>query len=480
MAVTVADTQNSEDHKLLHVAFFLSKMGAELPAEACGPVEGSRLVLQRLEPALGALPCFGGHALPTLLVLGAMKCGTTGLHRELTVWGLHHAAPRLNATRALCGGCGAALEVDGRNLWRRKELGYFSSDEWLGGLERYAARAPRCAVCAGALDATTAYLSSVAAPRRAALSFAAVGAGEPLLVVMLRDPLPRVVSQYYHQEKAGRRPEARTPLGAWLERRLDDADRCRARGGSTAARRRLDGELARWPESTLQRLCARLGLPATGAREQLAVRLDAWNRTRRSGAPAQTAATLDELARDGGDGAGERAPAEEADERARWPLCGDEHGALQRGLYGDQLARWRRFFAAERFALVPLAEYARDPRAAVRGVLEAWGAAPRALAGELASVGAATRQRPNHRTPATGAQNLSAAHAARLRAYYRASDARLGALIDEGGLRVLPSPSGHAWRWWGAAGREPRARALARAAGGGRLARREARDGGNG
>ena len=33
---------------------------------------------------------------------------------------------------------------------------------------------------------------------------------------------------------------------------------------------------------------------------------------------------------------------------------GDERGALQRGLYGIHLSRWLRFFASDRFLLLPL------------------------------------------------------------------------------------------------------------------------------
>ena len=130
-----------------------------------------------------------GGALPDLVVIGAMKCGTTSLHAYLD------AHPDVGMSRP-------------------KELNFFFGPEdagnWHRGVGWYAAHFdPVCAVRGEASPGYTSPSHPEVAGRMAALVPSA------RLLYAVRDPVRRAVSQYGHHRREG--SETRLPAEALLD-----------------------------------------------------------------------------------------------------------------------------------------------------------------------------------------------------------------------------------------------------------------------
>lgn len=134
-------------------------------------------------------------ALPNLVIIGAMKCGTTSLHRYLDL----HPDVAMSVRKELNFFRGPAdLEVD----WLR--------GNWRRGPAWYAAQFDPTAPVRG--EASPGYTSPSApevAPRMAALI------PDARLVHAVRDPVDRAVSQYWHHRREG--AETREPEEALLD-----------------------------------------------------------------------------------------------------------------------------------------------------------------------------------------------------------------------------------------------------------------------
>ena len=157
--------------------------------------------------------CSRGHVLPSLLLLGCMKCATTLLHR-LVVKTCPQSVTQGRAFRD-------------ESWFRVKEKHYYDRDESeANDLKTYVSHFPRCPRSRKVLgiDSTQAYLKTPAAAPRAAATFG-VNADAARLVVVLRDPSARLLSNYHHRRKSGELVNESTFEGYAL-RQLDEAAAC--------------------------------------------------------------------------------------------------------------------------------------------------------------------------------------------------------------------------------------------------------------
>jgi len=142
---------------------------------------------------------------PDLIVIGAMKCGTTALHRYLAA----HPEIAMAAPKELNFFVGPEAPGDGWT-WHR--------GNWHRGLEWYASQFGQGARILG--EASPSYTSpsfSEAAERIAAV------VADVRLVYLVRDPVDRALSQYAHHRAEGSEPR---PVAEAL---LDDASQYVAR-----------------------------------------------------------------------------------------------------------------------------------------------------------------------------------------------------------------------------------------------------------
>jgi hypothetical protein len=168
-------------------------------------------------PSFSGSPTIEGHgrsgALPNLIVIGAMKCGTTALHRYLD---LH---PEIAMSEP-------------------KELNFFSgpTGNWHKGVGWYAARFRPAPVRGEASPGYTSPSFPEAAERMARV------VPEARLVYAVRDPVERAVSQYLHHRADG---TERRPISEAL---LDPASQYLAR---SRYYERLEPYLARFPRERI-------------------------------------------------------------------------------------------------------------------------------------------------------------------------------------------------------------------------------------
>ena len=136
--------------------------------------------------------CSHGRVLPSLLLLGCMKCATTLLHKIIV-----KACPR-TVTQ------GQRLKKE--SWFRFKEKHYFDRNETIEeGVRFYVQHYPRCPDESRAvvgLDSTQAYLKTPWAAPRAATTYGA-DAGRIRFIVVLREPVARLLSNYHHRRKSG-------------------------------------------------------------------------------------------------------------------------------------------------------------------------------------------------------------------------------------------------------------------------------------
>ncbi|UOY02378.1 sulfotransferase family protein [Blastococcus sp. PRF04-17] len=145
-------------------------------------------------------------ALPTVIIVGAMKCGTTSLHRYLDL----HPQTAMSHPKELNFFIGPDVAADGTG-WAR--------GNWHRGTAWYAAHFDPSAQVRG--EASPGYTSPdhpEVAGRMAALLPSA------RLVYAVRDPIDRAVSQYRHHRREG---TERRPLAEAL---LDPASQYVSRG----------------------------------------------------------------------------------------------------------------------------------------------------------------------------------------------------------------------------------------------------------
>ncbi|SFF93068.1 sulfotransferase family protein [Blastococcus tunisiensis] len=136
-------------------------------------------------------------ALPTLVIIGAMKCGTTSLHRYLDL----HPEVAMSGHKELNFFFGP---VDGEPDPMR--------GNWARGVDWYAARFDPAAAVRG--EASPGY-TSPDHPEVAGRMASVVP--DARLVYAVRDPVDRAVSQYWHHRREG--TEARGPEEALLDPR---------------------------------------------------------------------------------------------------------------------------------------------------------------------------------------------------------------------------------------------------------------------
>lgn len=159
-----------------------------------GTVSGSTSDLRQAVPAVG---CSSPHTdvLPGVIVIGAMKCGTSAVHAYLDA----HPEVAMSGTKELnfFNGPEVAPDDDAESWWR--------TGQWHRGLQWYSSQLdPSARVCGESSPAYT----SPSCPEVPARMAAVVPAVR--LVYLVRDPLQRALSQYAHHRRDGteRRPVA--------------------------------------------------------------------------------------------------------------------------------------------------------------------------------------------------------------------------------------------------------------------------------
>jgi hypothetical protein len=139
-------------------------------------------------------------ALPNLIVIGAMKCATTALHRYLGV----HPDVAMSEPKELNFFCGPprrpADDGDQRSSWL--------AGNWHRGLGWYSAHFPPAAPVRG--EASPGYTSPSFPEAAERIARVVPGAR---LVYLVRDPIQRALSQYLHHRAEG---TERRPIGEAL------------------------------------------------------------------------------------------------------------------------------------------------------------------------------------------------------------------------------------------------------------------------
>uniref|UniRef100_A0A7S3SD68 Sulfotransferase domain-containing protein n=1 Tax=Emiliania huxleyi TaxID=2903 RepID=A0A7S3SD68_EMIHU len=128
--------------------------------------------------------CVDGRRLPTLFIVGAQKCATSSIAKQL--FARSAFSP------------GRPFEDQ---LWfsSAKEHHFFDVPErWRRGLRYYATSFPRCSEAQLTLDATPNYLSSAGAAARLAQAYGPARLARTSFVVVLCEPIRRAQSALYH------------------------------------------------------------------------------------------------------------------------------------------------------------------------------------------------------------------------------------------------------------------------------------------
>jgi sulfotransferase family protein len=133
-------------------------------------------------------------ALPNLVVIGAMKCGTTALHRYLD----QHPQIAMSEPKELNFFFGPAKRPGDGTLWKTHDDGAWTHGNWHRSLAWYARHFPAQTPVRG--ESSPGYTSPSypgVAERMAALIPTA------RLLYLVRDPVERAVSQYRHHRAEG-------------------------------------------------------------------------------------------------------------------------------------------------------------------------------------------------------------------------------------------------------------------------------------
>ena len=175
--------------------------------------------------------CYDDRTLPSLFLLGCQKCATTTLHK------------------ALLGRCANLLDqglVFEDEFWfSYKEKHFFDRNvTYARGLKWYAAHYPKCAAGVHGVDSTQGYGKAAKVPARLLKIYGAAASAVAQFVTILRDPVARLHSNYWHRRHAADPSIAAYPtFGAWATEQLAEAAAC---GG-----RKLFGRCGRRPSDGL-------------------------------------------------------------------------------------------------------------------------------------------------------------------------------------------------------------------------------------
>lgn len=229
-----------------------------------------------MAPSRDATLCAMGHIVPTVLLIGVQKAGTTSLHTDLL-----RTVPGLRAAHAL----------HGEPAYYDKEVHYFDAlDKPLGrvGLRAYLEHFDPCperlSPALLAIDATPRYIRIPGAAERAVTAYAELGARQRVrIIAVFRSPTERARSWFDHFGHANG-SRARTHVDTWAHEVLGRMRRCARAQGIALTSGRL------WSSS-----CFDLGRGSHGVKYRdalaggmYALQLEAWLR---AFSPAQIAIT---------------------------------------------------------------------------------------------------------------------------------------------------------------------------------------------
>lgn len=162
--------------------------------------------------------CLGRYVAPALQILGCMKCGTTTLHYEIF---------QRTPSNAITHG----RVLSGEFWFTKKEKHFFDRDEtYKKGINWYLKHYPKCMANAPivGVDATQGYSKVASVPARMRESYGDQ-AGQITFVFVLRDPVKRLFSNYFHRKKCCL---GDTTFEQWIELQIKEAQTCIEKGVS--------------------------------------------------------------------------------------------------------------------------------------------------------------------------------------------------------------------------------------------------------
>jgi hypothetical protein len=197
---------------VLFAALVPARSPAVLPDRVLAPTpNGTVTSRRRLKAALGTL-CLDGHVLPTVLIIGGQKCGSTTLWADMQ----KHIAGMVIST-----------PLPGEEFYINKELHHFDREErFAQGLGFYASHFPPCprdGRTVYAMDATPQHLLLPGMAGRIRDAYL-IRARALRMILVIRNPTDRIRSWYDHFSTTLR--HAPPSVDAWVEGALKKLGSC--------------------------------------------------------------------------------------------------------------------------------------------------------------------------------------------------------------------------------------------------------------
>jgi hypothetical protein len=353
---------------------------------------------------------------PPLFLIGAMKCGTTGLHDELIKHPLFHKG----------------LKPPGGMKWMAKELHFFDSDNCsdpVQALTRYKEKLPSVPSGHVVLDGTPAYFHLAQfVPWRIRRVYRADDANRNLkFVLMLRDPVDRAISHWnFVQLKVSSHDCSDHVAGAKQLDNPKDHSHLGCWGQKMSESKSLTN-LITTVTSTYERciqLCLTAEIEAANASVQPTTTLGNTrnvngvnpNKTR------QTAACL---------------------ERCSTVHGTSPSGIIMRGMYGTTMKQWLRYFKPHQFCVVSYNRFASQNLSKVRTLLN--------IVGKFTFGKSAWKDyewpQPEQKNPSNVARNTTDDHSWNLANTAKKTDTEMQALVTATERQVKSKDDQEKARW---------------------------------
>lgn len=163
--------------------------------------------------------CVGSHLAPSVMLIGAQRCGTGSLYEDLMT---HVKGARR----------GHALR--GEPDFYAREQHFFATDSWSEGVHHYLLHFPDCphhgSDFSFAVDATPAYLRKPIVASRLFSIYSTPVVAKLKFIIILRDPAKRLYAYWDNFVQSG---TGVNNFAVWVEQTLRTVKECQKRHGST-------------------------------------------------------------------------------------------------------------------------------------------------------------------------------------------------------------------------------------------------------